>query len=251
MTKEATEKEADKQKSSSSLNLYQKLSEIYDLIGAIQKTGRNKDQGYEYIEQGQILAEVRHQLAAHHVFIKPKIKSRKQETFTTSTGKKAFHTLVDMEYEIIDADKPDDRFTIDWDGGESTSWDDKGTQKALTSNQKYFLAKLFMISDKEDADKHTPEIEVLLEPQASTARQASPQVAPAKQTEDSATNPSGDEAASTEQKKAVFVALQKVGIEQENMNAALLFKYEVTDPEHMTAADAQHVIDKIREQVNA
>lgn len=157
----------DKKKSSevgkekSNPNLYQKLAEILGDIGAIQKTGRNKEQGYEYIEQGQILAEVRKRLSEKHVIILPRIVERKVERFeahTRSGNRTAVHALVNMEYDIINADNPEEHITIAWDGGESIDYGDKATQKALTSNQKYFLAKLFMVSDKEDADKDTPSV---------------------------------------------------------------------------------------------
>lgn len=222
---------ADKPKEAAhpKLNLYQKLATITGAIGPIEKTGKNKEQGYAYIEQGQILAQVRSQLAQHNVVIIPSIVGRNQERFQTGSGKTATRTLVNMSYEIIDGDKPDDRLVINWDGGESIAWDDKGTQKALTSNQKYFLAKLFMISDKEDADRDTPDV---------------PAGSPA-----STTNSAGfveKVYASQIQKQQIKAYLIGQGVKDENMASVLTMVYSVQDPKNMLAVEADRVIKEMQ-----
>lgn len=146
--------DADKQ------NLYQKLVAITDEIGTIEKTGRNSQQGYAFMEQSQIVAELRPLLKKYGVMIVPEVIDRRVERYdvTRSNGKQGVdvHVQVDSRFTIINADNPDERIVCAWDGGEAIDSGDKATNKAITASNKYFLIKLFNISDKEDADGDTP-----------------------------------------------------------------------------------------------
>lgn len=150
-------------------NLYEKLLLITEEIGKIDKTGRNTQQGYGFIEAAQVSAEVRVQLVKHGVMIMPETISRKIERYTTmKPGYKesdppkessTYHVNVVSRYTLINADDPADRIVLEWDGGEALDMSDKATNKAITASNKYFLMKLFNISDKEDPDAHTIEVE--------------------------------------------------------------------------------------------
>lgn len=143
-------------------NLYQRLLDITEEVGKIDKTGRNTQQGYAFIEQAQVVAEVRTAMVKHGVMIMPEITDRKIDRFdvTRSSGKAGvdIHATVKSRYTVINADNPDERFTCAWDGGEAIDSSDKATNKAGTASHKYFLMKLFNISDKDDPDTHTPEL---------------------------------------------------------------------------------------------
>lgn len=143
------------------LNLYAKLLKITEEIGKIEKTGRNSMQNYSFIEQAQVVAELRPQLAKYGVFIIPETIDRTVERFdvTRSNGKQGvdIHVNVKSRYTVVNADNPDERFVCEWDGGEAIDSSDKATNKATTASHKYFLMKLFNISDKEDGDNDSPE----------------------------------------------------------------------------------------------
>lgn len=142
-------------------NLYQRLLAITDEVGKIEKTGHNTTQGYKFIEQARVVAEVRAAMVKHGVMIMPEIVARNVERFTVTRGSgKAgvdVHATVKSRYTIINTDKPDDRFTCEWDGGEAIDASDKATNKAGTASHKYFLMKLFNISDQDDPDASSPE----------------------------------------------------------------------------------------------
>lgn len=144
-------------------NLYKKLLAITEEIGKIAKTGKNMQQGYNFIEQALIVAEVRVQLAKHGVMIIPETVSRRVDRYDVvrSSGKAGVdvHVNVVSRYTIINADDPAERFTAEWDAGEAIDSGDKATNKAVTASDKYFLMKLFKISDKDDPDSESPALE--------------------------------------------------------------------------------------------
>lgn len=156
------------------LNLYQKLISITEEIGVIEKTGRNNQQGYAFMEQAQIVAELRPLLKKYGVAIMPETLSRTVDRYevTRSNGKHGVdvHASVQMRFTIINADKPEEQFVCAWDGGEAIDSGDKATNKAITASNKYFLIKLFNISDKDDADASSPQAETASPPKKLTPK---------------------------------------------------------------------------------
>lgn len=144
------------------LNLYQKLLKITEKIGKIEKTGKNQQQGYGFIEQAKIVAELRPLLAEYGVIIIPETVDRKVDRYevTRSNGREGvdIHVNVTSRYTVINVDNPEERFVSEWNGGEAIDSSDKATNKAITASQKYFLMKLFNISDKDDGDNDSPEL---------------------------------------------------------------------------------------------
>lgn len=138
-------------------NLYQKLLSITEEIGKIGKTGRNTTQGYSFIEQAQVVAEVRVQLAKHGVMIIPETVGRTLTQVTSSKGTPMTQASVVSRYTLVNADDPTDRMVCEWDAGEALDTSDKATNKAVTASDKYFKMKLFNISDKDDPDQDSPE----------------------------------------------------------------------------------------------
>lgn len=145
-------------------NLYQKLLAITEEIGTVAKGGRNTQQGYAFIEAAQISAEVRVQLAKHGVMIIPETTSKTIDQFTNAKGTTMFHANVVSRFTLVNADNPDERMVCEWDGGEALDTSDKATNKAITASNKYFLMKLFNISDKEDPDTETHVVEQQVHP---------------------------------------------------------------------------------------
>lgn len=149
-------------------NLYQRLLAITEEIGKIEKTGTNSSQGYKFIEQSMVVAEVRVQLAKHGVMIIPETVERTIDRYTKMVPDKykpndpakeqaTIHANVESRYTLVNADDPTDRIVCVWDAGEALDTSDKATNKATTASHKYFLMKLFNISDKDDPDQDSPE----------------------------------------------------------------------------------------------
>lgn len=159
----------------SSLNLYQKLAAITGEIGTIKKDGRNKDQGYAFIEYAAVAGELRKLFAKYNVVIVPRMPqhaNQQRDTMRSAKGSVGYHILIDFTYTVVNADNPDDKFTVTWTG-EATAWDDKGTNKAATSALKYYLMRQFNISEKgDDPDADTPK-QVASEPKQAPAPAAS------------------------------------------------------------------------------
>lgn len=145
-----------------SLNLYQKLAHITGEIGTIKKGGRNVEQGYAFIEYAAVAGELRGLFAKYGIVIVPRMqRASKQErtTILSKAGKGGFHVLIDFYFDVINADKPEEHFIVQWTG-EAADYGDKATNKAATSALKYYLMRQFNVSEKgeQDADSSTPEI---------------------------------------------------------------------------------------------
>lgn len=138
------------------LNLYQRLLAITDEIGKIEKTGRNSMQNYAFIEQARVLAELRPLLKKHGVVILPETPGRSIERYEVVRGNGKpgvdVHVTVSSRYTVLNADKPDEKFTAEWDAGEALDSSDKASNKAVTASHKTYLMKLFNISDQDDPD---------------------------------------------------------------------------------------------------
>jgi hypothetical protein len=139
------------------MNLYQKLLKITEEIGTVEKSGRNQQQGYAFIEQAQVVAAVRVALAKYGVMILPEATIRTLDKFQNQKGTTFVWARVSSRYTIVNADDPEERMVLEWDGGEAMDTSDKATNKAITASQKYFLMKLFNISDREDPDLQSHE----------------------------------------------------------------------------------------------
>lgn len=148
--------DADKDRA---LNLYQKLAAITGEVGVIAKDGNNKEQKYAFIEYEAIAGKLRTLFAHYGIVIVPQISSQERIEITSKYGSKGYHTLAKLTFEVVNADKPDDRFTVSWES-EAADFGDKATNKAVTAALKYYLMRQFNISSKgdEDADSVSPEI---------------------------------------------------------------------------------------------
>lgn len=143
-----------------SKSLATKLAIIGKEIGTIAKSGTNKEQKYKFIEYAVVAGCIREFFEKYHVIIIPSVESYTAEPVTSANGRGGFHYLLTMQFMIINGDQPDDVIVRPWIS-EATDFGDKGVNKAITSGTKYFLMRLFNVSEKsdEDADAVTPEIE--------------------------------------------------------------------------------------------
>lgn len=140
------------------LSLASKLAAIGKEIGAVDKSGKNTQQNYNYIEYGVVAGRIRELFDKYGVIIVPNVESIDQDEITNKYGGKGYHYILRMTFMLINGDDPDDREIASW-AGEASDYGDKGINKAETAGTKYFLMRLFNISEKgeEDADKTTPD----------------------------------------------------------------------------------------------
>lgn len=162
------------------LNLYQKLAAISGGLGAIEKDG-NYDGGqrggsYKFISHSQLMGHLRNELARHNVVIVAEVRESRtelREKHTEYNGQSRVsverRVVVTMQFTVTDGDSPESSFTARW-FGEGIDNGDKATQKAATSGEKYFLMKLFKVSDKDDPDAEREEVEARQAPATTTQR---------------------------------------------------------------------------------
>lgn len=140
------------------LSLSAKIATIANEIGAITKDGRNTQQGYAFIEYAQVAAKARELQAKYGVTIVPTVESYERDEIKNKYGNIGYHYLLKMSFTVINADDENDKIITNW-VGEATDYGDKGVNKAITSSVKYFIMRLYNISEKgeQEADKMTPE----------------------------------------------------------------------------------------------
>lgn len=135
-----------------------KLAAIGKEIGAVDKSGHNVQQKYEFIEYGVVAGKIRELFDKYRIIIIPSVEGVQQEAVTNKFGNTGYHYVLTMSFTLINGDDPQDREVAAW-SGEAIDYGDKGINKAETAGTKYFLMRLFNVSEKgdEDADGVTPE----------------------------------------------------------------------------------------------
>ena len=212
-----------------SLNIYQKLSAIMGDIGVVEKGGKNTEQNYAFIEYAAVAGKLRALFSEYGVLIvprMPKASEHVREEITTKYGSKGVAILIDFTFEIINADKPDDKFEVTWTG-EAADYGDKGTNKAATSALKYYLMRQFNISEKgEDNDEHSID-------------RGSTETAPAKPTTKKVTYIS----------KATLQAIQKgladKGIDADDIDDTIKRLAKVEDLSKINVASGKAILEKV------
>lgn len=153
-------------KNNGAKSLAAKIAQISGEIDKIAKSGTNKEQGYKYIEYALVAGKIRELCAKYNIAIIPQVDSYDVSEATSRTGSKGFHYLTQMSFLLVNGDAPDEREERRWTS-EATDFGDKGMNKSITAGEKYFIMRLFHISEKdsEDADSTTPdEIQTIQRP---------------------------------------------------------------------------------------
>lgn len=147
------------------MSLASKLARIGKEIGAVDKSGRNAQQNYNYIEYGVVAGKIRELFDQYSVIIIPSVDSYQVDEIENKYGNRGYHYTIKMSFTLVNGDDPDDIKTAQW-LGEASDYGDKGINKAETSGTKYFLMRLFNVSEKgeTEADSETPEIARIIRP---------------------------------------------------------------------------------------
>lgn len=214
------------------LNLYQKLAAITGDVGAIAKGGQNTEQKYAFIEYAAVAGRLRDLFAEYGVVVVPRMATtseHQREEITTKYGNKGVAMLIDFEFQVLNADDPDDNFTVNW-VGEAADYGDKGVNKAATAALKYYLMRQFNISEKGDEDPDGQTID-----RGSTKQQAP--TPPPKKPEPAMITP--------EQTKKLFATIGDKGIKGEDQKKLVYKLAKVDSTKKLTRDLAAKLIDKI------
>ena len=141
------------------MSLGAKLAAIGKEIGAVDKSGKNSQQNYNYIEYGVVAGRIRELFDKYHIIIVPSVDNVSTDQIENKYGNKGYHFVLTMTFELINGDDKEDREVASW-AGEASDYGDKGINKAETAGTKYFLMRLFNISEKgDDNDANTVEMQ--------------------------------------------------------------------------------------------
>lgn len=143
----------------SKISLAGKLARIGKEIGVVKKEGRNDQQKYDFIEYSAVAGKIRELFDEYGLIIKPEVIDYEKDEVENKYGSKGYHYILKMKLTIINADDKEDVQEANW-LGEAIDYGDKGINKAETSGVKYFLMRLFNISEKgeKEADSENPEM---------------------------------------------------------------------------------------------
>lgn len=131
-------------------NLYTKMAAIMGEITRVPKTGRNKQQNYDFATDSDIADLIRGKLAAHGIAFFASMTDVEQTEIKSAKGSTGYHTIAHLEFTFVCGDTGD-KMSCTW-RGEADDWGDKGVSKAATLGEKYFLLKTFVMSTGDPAD---------------------------------------------------------------------------------------------------
>lgn len=128
----------------SNKSLYRKLAEISKEIGRVDKKGYNSFHKYHYVTESDLTDAIRDKLSSRGVLIIPSLESvQHDDTLTTAS----------MVFTFVDSETGE-KHEAKW-AGTGDDKGDKGLYKAYTGSLKYFLMKMFLISQGDDPEGDT------------------------------------------------------------------------------------------------
>lgn len=136
-------------------SLHRKLSEVMGAIEWQPKTGRNQQQGYDFVSVERIKDAVREQLALRKVMVYTAITQVHRDELATKSGGTLHHVTVQGLVTFADGESGE-MFTIEA-AGEAMDSGDKALNKAQTALVKYALINTFLIPTGDDPDQQTAE----------------------------------------------------------------------------------------------
>lgn len=138
----------------SKARLYAKMAMVMANLKAIPKRGKNKDQGYDYVTDGDLYDAVRTEMAKVNLALLVRMKDIRKEvetkTYKDGGTKDTTTTLVDLDFTLCCGDTGATE-TIRWTGSTNNPGD-KAISAAVTIAEKYFLKATFIISTGDLAD---------------------------------------------------------------------------------------------------
>ena len=137
-------------------DIHIKLARIAGDIGSINKTERNKEQGFNFRSIEQITEKARPLLAHEGVSTAPRMLSLEHSEVTAKSGARGYRAVVVMEYTFT-AGSDDSSITVSMPG-EAVDYGDKSTSKAVQMAYKYALTQVLQVGSGDDPDAHSVDV---------------------------------------------------------------------------------------------
>ena len=121
-------------------------------LDRVEKTGRNKGQGYDYITHEDIVAVVRRSFFKQQLVLTMEVLERSTTPIKSASGTAGYRTELAVVYKVLSPEGEALQFIVH---GEGMDYGDKSFRKAMTCCMKTWLLQALMISssdDKSDAD---------------------------------------------------------------------------------------------------
>lgn len=135
--------------------IYTLMSKVMASVGAIGKTGENKDQGYGFRSIDDVYNGAHGALVANGVFVVPEVLEERSESVTSRNGGHGFRVVLRVKHTFY---APDGSSVIAVTVGESVDYSDKATNQAMSAAYKYAICESLCIpTGDKDADAASPE----------------------------------------------------------------------------------------------
>ena len=129
--------------------IYKRLAEINKEIGAIAKTDKNRQQGFNFRGIDSVYNALHDIMAKHEVFTTSEIISQETREKETKSGTTLFYRLLKIKYTFHTVDGSSVSTEI---VGEGMDPGDKATNKAMSIAHKYAFLQMFTIPTEEEKD---------------------------------------------------------------------------------------------------
>lgn len=135
--------------------LFKKMSQVLAEVGRVAKLGENKEQGYPFMREADLLDEVRPLLGKHGIAFFPTVVDSRQRTGRTArSGAQETITKVCLQTAFCCTDTG--AMLISTWHGEASDFGDKSYWKAYTGTLKYAHFKTWMVSSGDDPENDDP-----------------------------------------------------------------------------------------------
>lgn len=137
------------------MKIYGAIAAAMAEIGAISKSKRNQQQGFQYRGIDDVMNTLYPILSKNGLFIAPEVIEHTREERTTKNGGNLIYSILKVRYTMYADDGSNVSATVIGEGMDSA---DKSSNKAMSVAMKYAMFQLFCIPTEEmvDPDAETP-----------------------------------------------------------------------------------------------
>ena len=141
------------------MNLYQKIVEVRKVAGTFSKD--KKGYGYDYVSGNQILSKIKDTMNELGLLLIPStnVGEDYKHEYRNNKGQDKIDFVVKgkMSYTWINAENPEEQYTVEWAYYGQQDDISKAYGSALTYSERYFLLKcLGLPTDEDDPDSKSP-----------------------------------------------------------------------------------------------
>lgn len=138
--------------------IYGRMAKIQAAVGAVGKTKRNPQQGYQYRGVDDVMAALQSVMAEHGVFCVPDVVESERTIGQTKNGGTMVTTVMKVRHTFY---AEDGSSVVAVTIGEASDMSDKSANKAMSAALKYALTGAYLIPTYEvdrDTEEHSPEV---------------------------------------------------------------------------------------------